>query len=89
MTITYKQHSGTTDSITTSPWGSGYSVPGNPLRVGNICQANNISETKSVSTLTAIEPDLNPYECMRGSGGLAFWEGPEEDIYTFDDGQPA
>jgi hypothetical protein len=47
------------------------------------------SETQSVSAVTPIESDLNPYECMRSGGGLAFWDKPEEDLYGFDDGQPA
>jgi len=34
------------------------------------------------------EPDLIPYECSRSSGSLSFWDDPQEDIYTFEDGQP-
>jgi len=34
------------------------------------------------------EADLIPYECVRSSGVLDFWDEEGEDIYTFKDGQP-
>jgi hypothetical protein len=32
-------------------------------------------------------PDLNPFESCRSNGTLDFWDDPEEDIYTFEDGE--
>ena len=87
MIITHEQPTGITNNIASS-WNVGYLAPGDLLCVGSIRWENNISETKSVSTLMVLEPDLSPYEYMRLSGILAFWNEPEEDIYTFDDGQP-
>ena len=31
--------------------------------------------------------DVIPYELLCNSGGLSFWDEPEEDIYSFDDGE--
>jgi hypothetical protein len=42
----------------------------------------------SISNRVADEDELSPYECARSSGTLNFWDDPEEDIYTLEDGQP-
>jgi len=89
MTIIHTGYAATADSQSFASWDSGYSTPGAPFRFGNIRQMRNTSETQSVSAVIPIEPDLTPYECMRLGGGLAFWDKPEEDLYSFDDGQPA
>jgi len=89
MTIVCRDYTETIDSQITSSWASGYRRLGDPVRLGGICQAENISETKSVSAVVPPEGDLNPYECLRSSRGLAFWDRPEEDVYSFEDGQPA
>ena len=89
MTIVHREYTGTVDSQITSSWDSGYSTPGGPIHLGSICPAENISETKSVSGLMPPERELSPYECLRLSGGLAFWDRGEEDIYSLDDGEPA
>ena len=31
---------------------------------------------------------LNAYKLCKESGTLDFWDEPEEDIYTFEDGEP-
>ncbi|MBN2210909.1 MAG: hypothetical protein JW709_05885 [Sedimentisphaerales bacterium] len=44
--------------------------------------------TESVSVSSRNEFELSPYCCCRDSGTLDFWDEPEEDIYTLEDGQP-
>ena len=46
------------------------------------------SDTKSVRCFEKAEPELIPFECARLSGSLDFWNNPEEDVYTSEDGQP-
>ncbi len=88
MTVTHERPTETVDNQSTSAWNSGYWTPGALLRYGSICGVEDVSETKSVSAIRPLESELNPYECLRLSGRLAFWDRPEEDIYSFDDGQP-
>lgn len=42
------------------------------------------------SETNGFESDAGPsaYELARSSGTLAFWDATEEDLYTFDDGEP-
>ena len=86
MTIICKRYTEMVDSQVPSSWTSGYYTPGTPLHFVGICL--NRSETKSVSAIVPPENDLDPYECLRSSGGLAFWDRTEEDIYSFSDGEP-
>jgi len=48
----------------------------------------NDSSTSSVKALETPQVELNPFECCRESGILDFWNDPNEDVYTSDDGQP-
>lgn len=88
MTVVCEESTGTVDSQMAFMWQSGYLTPGAPIHYGAVCGVEDASETKSVSAVRPMEPELNPYECLRLSGGLAFWDRPEEDLYSFDDGQP-
>ncbi len=44
-------------------------------------------DTASARASTECEEEIGPYELMCGSGALAFWDEPEEDIYSFEDGE--
>ena len=55
---------------------------------GNVYVPDSRASTESVLAFKPSEPNLIPYECCRSSGVLSFWDEPEEDIYTFEDGQP-
>lgn len=57
-------------------------------RIGVMFRLADGTDTESVMAAIAGEPDLIPYECCRASGVLSFWDNPEEDPYTFEDGQP-
>jgi hypothetical protein len=46
------------------------------------------SSTSSIRDHVANEDEFSSYECSRFSGSLSFWDNPEEDIYTLEDGQP-
>jgi hypothetical protein len=43
--------------------------------------------TASISFMDEPEKEINPYELMCSNGAFAFWDDPEEDIYSFDDGE--
>ncbi len=88
MTVIREAPTGTVDSQIASGWNTGYLTPGTLFHYGRICGVEDVSETKSVASVRPLEPELNPYRCMRSSGGLAFWDQPQEDVYSFDDGQP-
>jgi len=45
-------------------------------------------DTSTNNYIEDINPVLNPYQLCRDSGTLDFWDDPEEDIYTFEDGEP-
>ena len=57
-------------------------------RLGETFRVSDATATESVMAAMATEPDLIPYECCRSSGVLSFWDNPDEDLYTFEDGQP-
>ena len=86
MTVTYSRPTATADEIG-SPWESYYVVSQAYIRLGSI-QTGSPSDTASAQVATAPESNLNPYECIRSSRLLAFWDNPAEDIYSFDDGEP-
>jgi len=44
------------------------------------------SDCASVREALSLEPQTHAYEAARDAGALDFWNAPEEDIYTFDDG---
>jgi hypothetical protein len=56
--------------------------------LGETFRVIDATDTESVIAAMATEPDLIPYECCRSSGILSFWDEPDEDLYTFEDGQP-
>ncbi len=70
-------------------WERCYSASQVYIRLGAIVQEDSSSDTKSVLALLTAEEDVNPYESVRSSGILAFWDSDEEDIYSLDDGGPA
>jgi len=45
------------------------------------------TDTLSALVSVRIEPEITAYELMSSSGGISFWDAPEEDIYTFEDGE--
>ena len=47
------------------------------------------SFTDTTSVIAELEPEkeISSYDLMCGSGALAIWEDPEEDIYSFEDGE--
>lgn len=57
-------------------------------RLGETFRVADATFTDSVMAAMVTEPELIPYECCRSSGILSFWDDPEEDIYTLEDGQP-
>jgi hypothetical protein len=65
-----------------------YTTIEHSLHSCNMWMPIGISSTQSISTFKLSEPDINPYDCCRSSGVLSFWDDPQEDIYSFDDGQP-
>lgn len=42
----------------------------------------------SISEFVYMDDDMSPYEYVRSSGALRFWDDPKEDIYSLEDGQP-
>jgi len=77
------------DDRSMSTWERCYSTSQVYMRLGDTIQEDNVSDTRSVLAIVPLEEELNPYECARSSGILAFWDSEEEDIYSFDDGEPA
>ena len=72
---------------TGSPWESYYVASEGHIRLGAV-QTGSTSDTASALVAVGPESDLSPYECIRSSRLLAFWDNPAEDIYSFDDGEP-
>jgi len=64
---------------------SSYAASEPYICLGSI-QPDRDSATQSVMTVAEHEGDLNPYDFMRLSGMLAFWDDPAEDLYSFEDG---
>jgi len=89
MTIIHRQQTATVESQVAASWDRSSTGLDDQVYPGSISQASDISDTESVLALVSPDQDLNPYECLRLSGGLAFWDRGEEDIYSFDDGEPA
>jgi len=50
-----------------------------------ICSDYSVDED---TIFSSSEQELVPYECTRSSGVLNFWDDENEDIYSFEDGQP-
>jgi hypothetical protein len=88
ITIDPEQTAISADQFTPT-WETCYTTSQVYIRLGAMIQADSVSDTRSVLALTRVEEDLNPYECVRSSSILAFWDSEEEDIYSFDDGEPA
>lgn len=89
MTIMHTEQTATVESQVAASWDRCCAGLDDQVYLGSISQASNISDTESVLALVSPDRDLNPYECLRLSGGLAFWDRGKEDIYSFDDGEPA
>ena len=66
-----------------------YNTPSGIIYVGNLYVLPNNSKTfaATIISLPAIEP--SPFDYCRSSGVLSFWDDPKEDIYDFQDGEPA
>lgn len=45
------------------------------------------TDTAAASSYAESEKEISPYEIMCGSGALDLWDEPEEDIYSFEDGE--
>jgi len=86
MTFTCGRPTATADEIG-SPWENYYVASEGHIRLGSV-QTGSTSDTASALVAVALESDLSPYECIRSSRLLAFWDNPAEDIYSFDDGEP-
>ncbi|MCK4816417.1 hypothetical protein KA005_11675 [bacterium] len=65
-----------------------YSEISDVKHIGEAFRMIETTATESAQVATKIEFDLVPYEFCRFSGVLSFWDNPEEDIYSFEDGQP-
>jgi hypothetical protein len=50
--------------------------------------AQKSSRCRAAIAAQEAEPSLGCYEAARDSGVLGFWDDPEEDVYTMDDGEP-
>lgn len=87
MTITYERNSATISDGMRFPFETTYVESTRHIRLGSI-RAERTSATQSVLDVAAHEDDLNPYEFMRSSHALAFWDAREEDLYDFSDGEP-
>lgn len=55
--------------------------------IGEIYELKDSTATASVIYAMVPAKDLSPYELMSNSGANAFWDDPEEDIYSFEDGE--
>lgn len=44
-------------------------------------------DTASIIFSTKLEDEVSSYDLIYGSGALAFWDRPEEDLYSFEDGE--
>ena len=64
-----------------------YNIPSELVIVGEFFTRSSQTDTECIRALQYPERGLVPYECSRASGVLSFWDDPEEDIYTFEDGQ--
>lgn len=64
-----------------------YTIPRGIIRMGEFFANVTNTDTECIRAFEPPEPDVVPYECCRASGVLSFWDDPEEDIYTFEDGQ--
>ncbi len=56
-------------------------------RRGEAYELKDSTTTASVSSVIEPERELSPYELISSNGALAFWDNPEEDIYSFEDGE--
>jgi len=87
MTIICCERTATLDEQSCLPWESSYVASERRICVGSI-QTENGSATQSVLAVVPQGKEINPYECARSSHVLAFWDHHDEDVYTFDDGNP-
>ena len=71
--------------LTYPHWPSSY-VAMNDIKVYGY-ENKTYNDTASALSSTILEEEFNSYELIAGSGGLAFWDEPEEDIYSFEDGE--
>jgi hypothetical protein len=87
MTVTCRERTATLDEQFCLPWENLYFASELRICVGSI-QAERRSDTRSVLAIMTQDEEMNPYECVRSSHTLAFWDHRDEDIYSFNDGEP-
>jgi len=55
--------------------------------VGKRYESRHYTKTASACAAEVLEIDFSAYELICTSGTLSFWDKPEEDIYSFEDGE--
>jgi hypothetical protein len=58
-------------------------------RTGDRYSSQNYSDTAAAIIPTSLEEkdEISSFQLMHESNALAFWDAPEEDIYSFNDGE--
>jgi len=75
-----------TNDTPIASWVSDYKIDDINIMIG--IMQHDVSDTASVADMSnSFEEEIDAYEFMRSSGSLSFWDEPEEDIYSFEDGE--